>query len=152
MLISSCLQKMFNSSNERSFLWIVFHSLRDTDGSLHDNGSSCDRCHAGKRNVVILPIAEIAGCTAWTHPSPKGANTGAEHRPLLARLLPFPVHRAERHLLDNVRRVYLDTDGNTDRRNNAFRYFKWRRGRRRLVLCNLSARILRKHVERDEEQ
>jgi len=95
------------------------HSVRGTGDSLHDDGSSCDRCHAGKRNVVILPIAEIADCTAIrTHPSTKGANTSVEHRPLLASLLPFPVCRAERHLLDNVRRVYLDSDiGNIYRGN-----------------------------------
>ncbi|KYN03006.1 Glycine receptor subunit alpha-3, partial [Cyphomyrmex costatus] len=97
----------------------MFHFLRGTGDSLHDDGSSCDRYHAGKRNVVILPIAEIADCTATrTHPSTKGANAGTEHRPLLASLLPFSVCRAERHLLDNVRRVYLNSDiGNTDRGN-----------------------------------
>jgi len=98
----------------------VSHSLRGTGDSLHDDDSSCDRCHAGKRNVVILPIAEIADSTATrTHSSPKGAKTGIEYRPFLARLLPFPVCRAERHLLDNVRRVYLDSDiGNTDREDH----------------------------------
>lgn len=125
-------------------------TLFETRKIVCTNGSSCDRCHAGKRNVVILPIAEIADCTAArTHPGPKGANTGAEHRPLLALLLSFPVRRAECHLLDNVRRVYLDTDvGNTDRGNIAW-HFKRRRAIKRLVLCNFSARILRKRVERE---
>lgn len=84
-------------------------ALRGTGDSLHDDGSSCDRYHAGKRNVVILPIAEI---TSWpttrTHSGPKGANTSAEHWPFLARFLPLSVYLAERHLLDNVCWVYLD--------------------------------------------
>lgn len=80
-------------------------ALRGMGGSLHGDGSTSDRCHAGKRNVVILPIAET---TRRTHPSPKGANASAKHRPRLASFLPSSVRRVERNLLDNVRRVHLD--------------------------------------------
>jgi len=125
------------------------HSLRGTGDSLHDDDSSCDRCHAGKRNVVILPIAEIADCTATrTHSSTKGANTSVEHRPLLESLLPFSVCRAERHLLDNVRRVYLDSDiGNTSR-NRAILQEEWEQGYEfceKLILWNI--KILRRNEE-----
>lgn len=77
-------------------------------GCLHSGGSSCDRCHAGKRNVVIRPIAEIDDrSTARPNTRAEGANACPEHRSGLPRLLPFPLRRVERNLLDNVRRVHL---------------------------------------------
>lgn len=78
--------------------------------------SSCDRCHAGIRNVVVLPIAEIiAGCpTAWTHPGAKGADARPQRRPRLARLLSLFIRPVECHLLDNVRRVHLNDEMDGD--------------------------------------
>lgn len=66
-------------------------------------------CHAGKRNIVIPPLAEIRADrpAARTQPGPESANTRPEHRPCLPRVLPISLRRAERHLLDNVRRVHL---------------------------------------------
>lgn len=79
---------------------------------LHGDGSSCDRCHAGERNVVIRPIAEIRGsATARPYGSPEGANAGPEHRPRVAGLLPTSVRRVKHNLLDNVCRVHLRCRG-----------------------------------------
>lgn len=81
---------------------------------LHSDGSSCDRCHAGKRNVVIRPIAEIAsGPAARPYARPKGEDARPQHRSCLAGLLPIPIRRAKRNLLDNVRRVHLRSHGET---------------------------------------
>ena len=79
-------------------------------------GSSCDRCHAGERNIVIRPIAEI---DSWTttrpYTCPKGTNACPQHRSCLACLLPFPIRRAKRNLLDNVRWVHLSYEHNGNR-------------------------------------
>ena len=80
-------------------------------------GSSCDRCHAGERNIVVRPIAEVDDSWTTTRPytCPKGTYARPQHRPSLARLLPFPIRRAKRNLLDNVRWVYLSYEHNGSR-------------------------------------
>lgn len=91
-------------------------------GCLHSGGSSCDRCHAGKRNVVIRPIAEIDDrSTARPNTRTEGADACPEHRSGLPRLLPFPLRRVERNLLDNVRRVHLSRCGNRSRQTRTDR-------------------------------
>lgn len=80
---------------------------------LHSGSSSCDRYHAGERNIVIRPIAEIDNrSTARPHTCPKGANACPQHRSSLACLLPFLIRRIKCNLLDNVRRVHLSYRGN----------------------------------------
>lgn len=94
-------------------------SLRSAEAQkrcLHSDGSSCDRCHAGKRNVVVRPIAEISNrSTARPYTRPKSANACPEHRPSLACLLSLPIRRIKRNLLDNVCRVHLRSRGNRSR-------------------------------------
>lgn len=85
-------------------------------------GSSCDRCHAGERNIVIRPIAEVDDIWTTTRPytCPKGTYACPQHRPSLACLLPFPIRRAKRNLLDNVRWVYLRCEHNGNRNRRRF--------------------------------
>ena len=107
------IRRFFDRRYENYFtaLSTTRSSLRGSEAQkrcLHSGSSSCDRYHAGERNIVIRPITEIDNrSTARPYTCPKGANACPQHRSSLACLLPFLIRRIKCNLLDNVRRVHL---------------------------------------------